>query len=97
MQIENKTKAEIDEKIRLHQTKTNPLKRLSTNIHKMLDHGPPRFLNIKNKKLLNTLMSALYCKMVFLAWRKFAKKQNSEGSSKKKSLKKISRHSKMKM
>ena len=68
-QIENKTKEEIDERIK--KSAQSPLQRIRHSIKKFTN-SPIKIEQRFEKTFLNTLINTLYSKMIFLTWKKYS-------------------------
>lgn len=72
--IENRTKKEIDENIKTR--KLSPMHRIINTVEDLFSSVlRKKKIQQSKKKILNTLISTLYCKMTFLAWKRMVSKK----------------------
>lgn len=83
IQLENRTKNEIDERIKNQQSK-NFLSTFRLSLIRLLYYSRRNQIKKSEKKLVNPLITTLYCKMAFLALKHFSMREK-RGKTKKKS------------
>lgn len=82
IQLENRTKNEIDERIKNQQSK-NFLSTFRSSLIRLLYYSRRNQIKKSEKKLVNPLITTLYCKMAFSALKHFAMREKREKKKKK--------------